>query len=317
MTKIGGDYLLKFISKRILYAILTIFIVVTITFFLVRVIPGNPIEQMTEELPESVRQNVYEQYGFDKPIHIQYMDFWKNLIREGDLGESISYRGRSVTGTIKEYAPISGRLGFQALVLGVSLGVVLGLVAALNRGRWPDYVVMFIAILGISIPNFVIASVLQYFVAIKNNLLPVTGWGSFKYTILPTLALSFGSIAKYARYMRANCLDVLNQDYILTAQAKGASRFRIVSKHVFRNALLPIITLIGPQIALIFSGSFVIEKIFAVPGLGSYFVTAVNSRDYTMIMGQTIFISILYISSLVAVDIVYGLVDPRIRISED
>ncbi len=317
MTKIGGDYLLKFISKRILYAILTIFIVVTITFFLVRVIPGNPIEQMTEELPESVRQNVYEQYGFDKPIHIQYMDFWKNLIKEGDLGESISYRGRSVTGTIKEYAPISGRLGFQALVLGVSLGVVLGLVAALNRGRWPDYVVMFIAILGISIPNFVIASVLQYFVAIKNNLLPVTGWGSFKYTILPTLALSFGSIAKYARYMRANCLDVLNQDYILTAQAKGASRFRIVSKHVFRNALLPIITLIGPQIALIFSGSFVIEKIFAVPGLGSYFVTAVNSRDYTMIMGQTIFISILYISSLVAVDIVYGLVDPRIRISED
>lgn len=308
--------MVKFITKRLAYAILTLFIVTTITFFLVRIIPGNPIEQMTEELPENIRQNIYEQYGFDKPIHTQYKLFWKKLLTEGDLGESLTYRGRKVTNTIIEYAPISGRLGIQALVLGVSLGIILGLIAALNRGRWPDYLVMIIAILGISIPNFVLASLLQYFFAIKKGYLPITGWSGFKYTILPTLALSFNSVAKYARYMRANCLDVINQDYILTAEAKGASRFRIVRSHIFRNAILPIITLIGPQIALIFGGSFVIEKIFAVPGLGSYFVTAVNSRDYTMIMGQTIFISSLYIFSLVIVDIVYGLVDPRIRVSK-
>lgn len=308
--------MMKAFVKRLIYAILTLFIVASLTFFLIRLIPGNPIEEMTEQLPESVRENIYEQYGFDQPVHIQYKQFWKNLILERDLGESLKYRGRKVTDTIKEFAPISGRLGIQAIFLGVSVGVILGLLAALNRGKWPDYLVMFIAILGVSIPNFVIASLLQYYLAIKSGILPVTGWGGFKYTILPTLALSFGSIAKYARYMRANCLDVINQDYILTAQAKGASNFRIVRSHIIRNAILPIITLLGPQIAMIFGGSFVIEKIFSVPGLGLYFVSAVNSRDYTMIMGQTIFISFLYIFSLMIVDIVYGLVDPRIRISD-
>ena len=308
--------MIKAFVKRLIYAILTLFIVASLTFFLIRLIPGNPIEEMTEQLPESVRENIYEQYGFDQPVHIQYKQFWKNLILERDLGESLKYRGRKVTDTIKEFAPISGRLGIQAIFLGVSVGVILGLLAALNRGKWPDYLVMFIAILGVSIPNFVIASLLQYYLAIKNGILPVTGWGGFKYTILPTLALSFGSIAKYARYMRANCLDVINQDYILTAQAKGASNLRIVRSHIIRNAILPIITLLGPQIAMIFGGSFVIEKIFSVPGLGLYFVSAVNSRDYTMIMGQTIFISFLYIFSLMIVDIVYGLVDPRIRISD-
>lgn len=307
--------MIRLIGRRLAYALLTLFIVASLTFVLIRLIPGNPIEEMTQELPETVRDNIYEQYGFDQPIHIQYKQFWKKLIFEKDLGESLKYRGRKVTDTIREFAPVSGRLGIQAIFLGVSIGVGLGLLAALYRGRWPDYFVMFIAILGVSIPNFVIASLLQYSLAIKRGLLPVTGWGSFKYTILPTLALSFSSIAKYARYMRANCLDVINQDYILKAQAKGASNFRIVRSHIVRNAILPIITLLGPQIAMIFGGSFVIEKIFSVPGLGSYFVSAVNSRDYTMIMGQTVFISFLYIASLVLVDLVYGLVDPRIRVA--
>lgn len=309
--------MLKFILKRIGYALLALFIVTTITFVLIRIIPGNPIERMAEELPENRRQEIYAQHGFDKPIGVQYKEFWKKLVFEKDLGESLSYRGRKVTDTIKKYAPVSGRLGIQALAIGVSIGIVLGIIAALNRGKWPDYLVMFIAILGISIPNFVVASLLQYSFAIKRGLLPITGWEGFKYTILPSLALSFGPIAKYARYMRANCLDVVNQDYILTAKAKGVSRFRLVRKHVLRNAILPIITLLGPQVAMIFGGSFVIEKIFSIPGLGSYFVSSVSDRDYTMIMGQTIFISFLYITSLVVVDILYGLVDPRIRISDD
>ncbi len=293
------------------------FVAVTATFFLVRLIPGNPIESMTQELPAENREKIFAQYGYDKPLGTQYKLFWENLIKEKDLGESLVYRGRKVTDTIKEFAPVSGHLGGQALALGVIVGVILGLIAALNRGRWPDYLVMLIAIMGVSIPSFVVASLLQYFLAIKYHIFPVTGWGTFMHTVLPTLAMSFTSVAKYARYMRANSLDILNQDYLLTAQAKGLSDFRIIKNHVLRNAIIPIITLIGPQVALIFTGSFVIEKIFAIPGLGSYFVKAVNSRDYTMIIGQTIFVSGLYIFSLFVVDILYGLADPRIRAQRD
>ena len=309
--------MLKFIRKRALYTIVTLFIVATLTFVLVRIIPGNPIEKMTEQLPENVRQQVFEQYGFNESIGTQYKQFWKKLITEGDLGESLTYRGRKVTDTIKTFAPISARLGIQAIGVGVTTGIILGILAAFNRGKWPDYLVMFIAIIGISIPNFVIASLLQYFISIEQGWLPIIGWEGFRYTILPSLALSLNSTAKYARYMRANCLDVINQDYILTAKAKGASQFRLIRKHVLRNSILPIITLLGPQIAMIFGGAFVIEKIFAIPGLGSYFVSSVTDRDYTMIMGQTIFMAFLYIISLLVVDILYGLIDPRIRVSND
>lgn len=309
--------MLRFILKRALYAVITLFIVATLTFMLVRIIPGNPIEKMTEQLPESARQQVFEQYGFNQSIATQYKQFWKKLITEGDLGESLTYRGRKVTDTIKTFAPISARLGIQAISVGVITGIILGILAAFNRGKWPDYFVMFIAIIGISIPNFVIASMLQYFISIKQGWLPITGWEGFRYTILPSLALSLNSTAKYARYMRANCLDVINQDYILTAKAKGASQFRLIRKHVLRNSILPIITLLGPQIAMIFGGAFVIEKIFAIPGLGSYFVSSVTDRDYTMIMGQTIFMAFLYIISLLVVDILYVLIDPRIRVPKD
>lgn len=313
----GGNGMVKFLIKRIWYAVITLFIVTTITFFLVRIIPGNPIERMTEELPENIRAEIYSQYGFNQPIHIQYKIFWEKLIFEKDLGESLTYRGRKVTDTIGKFAPLSARLGIQAIIIGVTTGIILGIVAALKREKWPDYLVMFIAILGISVPNFVVASLLQYYFAIKWNLLPVTGWEGFRYTILPSLALALNSVAKYARYMRANCLDVISQDYILTAKAKGVSRYRLVRKHILRNAILPIITLLGPQIAMIFGGAFVIERIFSIPGLGSYFVSSVADRDYTMIMGQTVFIAFLYIVSLLAVDIVYGLVDPRIRVGSN
>ncbi len=306
-----------YIAKRCFYAVISLFLIITITFFLIRIIPGNPLEAMTEQLPEKVRENVFEQYGYNQPLPVQYYKFWEQLLTEGDLGESLKYRGRKVTNTITEYAPISGQLGAQALFVGVIIGVTLGYIAAFSQGRLPDYLVMTIAILGVSVPNFVLASLLQYFLAIKGGHFPITGWSSFAHTILPTLALSFSSVAKYARYMRANCLDVINQDYILTARAKGASGFRVWRKHIFRNSILPIITLIGPQIALMFGGSFVIEKIFAIPGLGSYFVSSVTTRDYPMIMGQTIFLAALYILSLLVVDIVYGLVDPRIRIAKE
>lgn len=306
----------KYILKRILYAVIVLFVVSTIAFFAVRMIPGNPIEAMTEKLPDEIRQQVFEQYGFDKPIMEQYKLFFKELFTEGDLGESLKYRGRKVTDTIASYAPVSGLLGAEAIAIGVISGIILGIVAALNRGKWLDYLVMFIAVVGIAVPNFVLASCFQYFLTIRFHLFPTTGWEGFSYTVLPALALSFNSTAKYARYMRANCLDVLNQDYIITAKSKGMSKFRLIRKHVLKNSILPIITLLGPQIALMFGGAFVIERIFAIPGLGSYFVSSVTDRDYTMVMGQTIFIAALYILSVLIVDILYGFIDPRIRVSQ-
>ena len=306
----------KYILKRILYAVIALFVVSTIAFFAVRMIPGNPIEAMTEKLPDENRQQVFEQYGFDKPIMEQYKLFFKELFTEGDLGESLKYRGRKVTDTIASYAPVSGLLGAEAIAIGVISGIILGIVAALNRGKWLDYLVMFIAVVGIAVPNFVLASCFQYFLTIRFHLFPTTGWEGFSYTVLPALALSFNSTAKYARYMRANCLDVLNQDYIITAKSKGMSKFRLIRKHVLKNSILPIITLLGPQIALMFGGAFVIERIFAIPGLGSYFVSSVTDRDYTMVMGQTIFIAALYILSVLIVDILYGFIDPRIRVSQ-
>ncbi len=306
----------KNILKRILYAVIALFVVSTIAFFAVRMIPGNPIEAMTEKLPDEIRQQVFEQYGFDKPIMEQYKLFFKELFTEGDLGESLKYRGRKVTDTIASYAPVSGLLGAEAIAIGVISGIILGIVAALNRGKWLDYLVMFIAVVGIAVPNFVLASCFQYFLTIRFHLFPTTGWEGFSYTVLPALALSFNSTAKYARYMRANCLDVLNQDYIITAKSKGMSKFRLIRKHVLKNSILPIITLLGPQIALMFGGAFVIERIFAIPGLGSYFVSSVTDRDYTMVMGQTIFIAALYILSVLIVDILYGFIDPRIRVSQ-
>ena len=306
----------KYILKRILYAVIALFVVSTIAFFAVRMIPGNPIEAMTEKLPDEIRQQVFEQYGFDKPIMEQYKLFFKELFTEGDLGESLKYRGRKVTDTIASYAPVSGLLGAEAIAIGVISGIILGIVAALNRGKWLDYLVMFIAVVGIAVPNFVLASCFQYFLTIRFHLFPTTGWEGFSYTVLPALALSFNSTAKYARYMRANCLDVLNQDYIITAKSKGMSKFRLIRKHVLKNSILPIITLLGPQIAQMFGGAFVIELIFAIPGLGSYFVSSVTDRDYTMVMGQTIFIAALYILSVLIVDILYGFIDPRIRISQ-
>lgn len=306
----------KYILKRVFYAIIALFMVSTITFFAVRIIPGNPIEQMTEKLPADIQQQIFEQYGFDKPISEQYKLFFKELFLHGDLGESIKYRGRKVSDTIFTYAPVSGLLGLEAIVIGVLSGIILGIIAALNRAKWLDYLVMFIAVVGISVPNFVLATCFQYFLTMKLHLFPTTGWEGFSYTVLPALALSFNSTAKYARYMRANCLNILNQDFILTAKAKGMSRFRLVRKHVLKNSILPIVTLLGPQIALMFGGAFVIESIFAIPGLGSYFVSSVTDRDYTMVMGQTIFIAALYILSVLIVDILYGFIDPRIRIAQ-
>ncbi|MDR1774618.1 MAG: ABC transporter permease [Clostridioides sp.] len=304
----------KFIVKRFGYMLLTLFIACSITFFLIRLMPGDPLAAMGRSLPEQVRINYMAKYGLDKPLLVQYGLFWKNFLH-GNLGESLQYPGRTVIDVIKQHAPISARVGGQGLIIGVSLGIVLGILAAFNRGKWIDGGVMIFAVIGISVPSFVMASLLQFIFAVNLRLFPVIGWGEFKHTVLPSLALSFGSIAIYARYLRANCLDVIGQDYILTAKAKGVSNISLVVKHIIRNAILPAITILGTQVINIFTGSIVVESMFSVPGLGKYYTEAILANDYSMVMGETVFITAMFIFAVFMIDILYSLIDPRIRLA--
>lgn len=307
--------MIKYYAKRLVLVVLTVFIVASITFFLIHMIPGSPLDSGARKLPEQIQKNFYAKYGLDLPLYQQYGLFIKNLLK-GDLGESIFYAGRSVAGTVKRAAPISGRIGIQAVFLGFFIGVSLGIIAAFNRNRWPDYLVMIVAILGVSIPSFVMAALLQYFLTVKVQAFPTT-WrtGSFKDTVLPTLALCFGSIATYARYMRSSVLEITGQDYVLTAKSKGVSSFALIIKHILRNAILPAITILGPQLAGIFIGSFIIETIFSIPGFGQVYTLAIQNKDYTMVMGQTVIFTTMLILSYLLVDILYGVADPRIRVS--
>ena len=304
----------KFIVKRIGYMLVTLFIVVTATFFLMHSIPGDPLAHMARNLPEQTRENYYEKYGLDKSTSEQYLIFMKNLVTKGDLGESLRYPGREVTDTLLTNASVSAQPGGLALLAGIAIGILLGIVAALNKNRWPDYIVMFIAILGITVPVFVLASVLQYFLSVKLMVLPTTGWGSWQNVVLPVVVLSFGTIATYARYVKSNMLDVMGQDYILTAEAKGVSKLNVVKKHVLKNAFLPCMTLLVGQVSGIFTGSFVVEKIFGIPGLGFYYINSINDRDYTMIIGTTVFAAALFVFVQLVVDIAYSIMDPRIRV---
>ena len=299
--------MVRYISKRLGYMVLTLWVIVTITFFLMNSMPGNPITSQVKQLPAQVKENLMAEYGLDKPVSERYVMYVKNL---------------SANKYIHDRFPNSARIGLQAVFVGLAIGLTLGIIAGFKRNTGVDYFVIFIAILGVSIPSFVVAALLQKGLGGKAGL-PIAGWYSqgdgflntIKFTILPTMALSFSSIATYARYMKTSVLDVISQDYIITAQAKGVSKVSIAWKHIIRNAILPIVTILGPQIASIITGSFVIERIFAIPGLGNAMIDSISAKDYNMIMGFTIFYSFLYIVSLLVVDILYTLIDPRIRLS--
>lgn len=301
--------------KRILYMLLTLLIVATVTFFMMRSIPGDPLGGMARELPEQTKANYYAKYGLDKPLVEQYLIYIKNML-QGDLGESLLYPGRSVSATISATSPVSGLVGGIALVIGLLIGVCLGIIAALKKNQWPDYVVMVIAIMGITIPVFVLVSLMQYFFSIKLGWLPSSGWGEPKHLIMPVIVLSFSTIATYARYIKSSMLDVLDQDYILTARSKGLSEGQIVRRHVLRNSLLPAVTILSGRIVGIFTGAFIVEKMFTIPGIGFYYISSINNNDYTMTMGTTVFYAALFVVMQLVVDFVYMLVDPRIRISE-
>ncbi|HBE79864.1 MAG TPA: peptide ABC transporter permease [Firmicutes bacterium] len=313
--------MLRFILQRFGYLVLTLWVIATATFFLMNTLPGDPVQTGTKLLPEQVAQNLRAKWGLDKPVIVRYGIYFKNLLH-GNLGESMKTVGVTANQIIKERFPVSARLGLQAILTGLIIGLVLGILAAFKRNTWVDYLVIFIAIMGVSVPSFVLAALLQRFLG-GHFIFPIIGWPSdnvwfsgWEYTILPTLALSFWSIATYSRYMRTSVLEVINSDYILTAKAKGLSNFQIIRNHILRNSITPIISIFAPSLAAVVTGSFVIETIFCLPGLGMYFVQSIAGRDFIMIMATTIFFSFLFILSIVLMDIVYGLIDPRIRTTE-
>ncbi|HAF66807.1 MAG TPA: peptide ABC transporter permease, partial [Clostridiales bacterium UBA9857] len=294
----------RYILRRLALMILSLWVIVTATFILMNAVPGGPFTSV--KLTPLVQKQLERKYGLDKPKWQQYVTLLKNLCRF-DLGLSIRERGRSVNDIIRNTFPTSAVLGIEALVFAVSLGLTLGIIAALHRGKALDYTAIIIAIIGVSVPNFVVASVLQYVVGYKLKLLPIARWESFKHTILPAFSLGLGTLATMTRMMRSSMLEVLSQDYIRTAKAKGLTSAQIVWRHGVRNAILPIVTILGPLIAGITTGTFVIERMFGIPGLGKYFVESIYNRDYPMIMGTTVFYSALLLFMTFLVDIAYGL----------
>ncbi|MBW3111959.1 MULTISPECIES: oligopeptide ABC transporter permease [Bacillaceae] len=305
--------MVKYTIQRIVYMIITLLIIATATFFLMKLLPGSPL-QNTERLTPEQQQIILDKYGLNDPLPEQYINYMVGLAK-GDLGLSFQYDNRKVTQIIGDRIGPSALLGFQAMVLGTFLGLLIGIIAAIKHNTWLDYGSTFLAVIGISIPSFVFAGLLQYYVGVKLEWLPVALWGEFKHTILPTLSLTVFVVATIARFMRTEMLEILNSDYILLATAKGISKTGTILKHAVRNAMIPIVTIIGPMTVGIMTGTLVIERIFAVPGLGEQFVLAINTNDYTVIMGITLFFSALFIAVIFLVDILYGIIDPRIRIA--
>jgi len=308
--------MLAYILKRVLMMLVSLFCIVTITFFLMRSIPGDPLVHMARSLPEQTRINFMARYGLDQPLFAQYLLYLRNLARL-DLGESLAFPGRSVSQTIARTSPVSAQAGGAALIIGLLAGISLGIIAALFKNRWPDYVVMVIAILGVTVPVFVIAPILQYIFAVQLRWLPTFGWGQPRHMVLPVLVMAAGPVATYARYVKSSMLDTLSQDYILTAQSKGLSASGVIIKHALRNSIIPSITILGGSIVGIFTGAFVVEQIFSIPGIGTHFITSINNNDYTMIMGTTVFFAVLFVVMQLLVDIVYMLVDPRIKLERE
>ena len=304
--------MVKYIAKRIGLAIVTIWAVATITFFLMNLVPGGPFLSEKAISPQATAA-LEAKYGLDKPLFQQYLTYITDALH-GDFGDSLKQRGRTVMDIIKMKFPVSARVGGVSVLVSLILGVPLGCIAALKRGKFADSLISVVATCGIAVPSFVICTLLLYFFGVKLQVLPTMGLTTAKHYVMPVMALAFYPTAYIMRLMRSSMLDVLGQDYMRTAKAKGLAGGKILFKHALRNAILPVITYVGPLLAYTVTGSFVVEKIFTIPGLGGEFITAINGRDYTLIMGTTIFLATLIILMNVVVDIGYKLVDPRIKL---
>lgn len=310
--------MLTYISKRILVGLITVFAIATITFFGMHAVPGDPLLQ-GKVVNAVVRKNLEEKYGLNKPILIQFGTFLLNMTK-GDFGISFTQQNQTVNEIIREHFPVSAVLGAFAIIIAALGGIIGGAIAAVKRNKLADRSIMTLVILFVSVPSFVFAAFGQVLIAeIKKRtgveILPVAGWGTIKHMILPGLVLGLGTMAFLARLMRSSMLEVVHQDYIRTAKAKGVSTLQIFFRHQLRNAVLPVVTFLGPAVAAITTGGFVAEIVFSIPGLGRYFVQAVQQLDYTVIMGLTVFYGAYLVLIVIIVDIIYGMIDPRIRIA--
>lgn len=305
--------MVKYLARRILYMIITLFLIATFTFFLMKIIPGTPFSNAAK-LSQTQLSIMTERYGLDQPVPVQYMNYMVNILK-GDLGVSFQFNNVGVTKILMDSIGPSAVLGFQAILFGTLFGIILGVIAALRQNTWVDYGATFLAVLGKSIPSFVFAGLLQYYFAVKLGWFPVAFWRGPEYSILPTIALAMFPIATAARFVRTEMVEVLESDYITLAKAKGASWFEIAFKHALRNALIPVITVLGPLVVSLMTGSLVIERIFGIPGLGEQFVKSIQVNDYPVIMGTTILFAVLFVAVILIVDLLYGIIDPRIRLA--
>lgn len=302
----------KYIIKRVLLAVVTLWLVATITFTLMNLVPGGPF--LSEKAPsEATLKALNEKYGLDQPLIVQYKNYMVRMLK-GDMGPSLKQRGRTVNQIISSGFKVSARVGGLSVLLAVLVGVPLGSIAALNRGKWLDNVIIVLSTCGIAVPSFVVSTVLMMIFSVTLKLLPTFGLSSPLHYIMPVMALSFYPASYITRLMRSSMLEVLGQDYMRTARAKGLSQFTMLFKHALRNAILPVVTYLGPLLAYTLTGSFIVEKIFTIPGLGSDFISSITNRDYTLIMGTTIFLASLIIVMNLLVDIAYKLIDPRIKL---
>jgi oligopeptide transport system permease protein len=304
--------MLKFVVRRVLWTVPIILLVIFMTFLMMKAIKGSPFRRTERAVPAAVMANLNRKFGLDKPWYRQYFQYVENVARF-DLGPSLVLRNQDVNGIVKEHFPVSAELGGLAMLLAIIVGVPLGILAALRANSVIDYLLMLFANLGFAVPSFLVSTLFIYFFAAKLGWFPTNGWGSASSKVLPVVALSLGPLTYFARIVRGQMLETLQQDYVRTAKAKGLRWRRVVTVHVLRNSLIPAVTAAGPLLGFLVTGSFIIENIFAIPGIGRYYVTSVSGRDYSTVMGITVLLAILIIVANMVVDILYGYLDPRTR----
>lgn len=303
--------MIRYTIKRVGISLLTVFMLTTITFFLLKILPGDPF--LNPKVPKAVQEKQIAYYGLDKPILTQYLLYIRNLV-SGNMGTSLKYVGRQVTDIIANFFPVSATLGLCALIFSELTGLLFGILSAQFKDKWADYTLMIFAVLGIALPSMVIGPLLRFFLGVKLHLLPVSGWGEPAQVIMPAFVLGLSTIASNTRSMRACMLGVSTQDFIKTARSKGLTKPQIVLRHELKNSLVPMLAGLGPAIASVLMGSFVVEQIFVIPGLGKHFVDAVSTLDYPLVMGLTIFYGAFLVVMNLLVDVLYGALDPRIRL---
>ena len=304
--------MIRYVARRVAYMLVALFVIATVTFFISKLLPGSPFAN--PKLTPHIRQMLEEKYGLDEPVYVQYVKYMLN-VAQGDLGNSFFFESRPVTQMILKGLPVSAFIGIQAVIFGLVVGLVLGIVAALRHNTVWDTLAVVIAVLGVSAPSFILGPLLQYWLGVKLGLFPIAFFESWWHSVLPSLALAVFVISTVARFIRSEMLEVMGQDYTTLARAKGLSGLAVIVRHVLRNSLIPLVTVMAPLTIYIITGSLVVEQIFAVPGIGEQFVTSIFVSDYSMILGTTLFFSVLFIFALLIQDIMYGIIDPRIRVS--